>query len=79
MISKMKLFYTFLILSVLSCAQRGFNYNVGKTHNADMANRTKIVKKQDEKMKEKMNKARRRGARVVESHRQKRHSKRKYI
>lgn len=78
MISKMKLFYTFLILSILSCA-RGLNYNVGRTHNADMANRTKIVKKQDSIMKGQMNKSRKRASRVVQPHRHARHSKRKFI
>lgn len=78
MINKMKLFYTFLILSILSCA-RGLNYNVGRTHNADMANRTKIVKKQDSIMKGQMNKSRKRASRVVQPHRHARHSKRKFI
>jgi len=47
-----------LILLLYSCASVGPNYNQGGSHNDDMAMRSKIVFKEDLRVKKQMNKAR---------------------
>jgi hypothetical protein len=44
----------FLILLLYSCASVGPNYNQGGSHNDDMAMRSKIVFKEDLRVKNKM-------------------------
>ncbi len=51
--------YFILLLLLTSCAT-GLNYNVGRTHNADLQNRHNIVIKQDKIMKKSMARARKR-------------------
>lgn len=48
----------FLILLLYSCASVGPNYNQGGSHNDDMAMRSKIVFKEDLRVKNKMVNAR---------------------
>ena len=48
----------FLILLLYSCASVGPNYNQGGSHNDDMAMRSKIVFKEDLRVKNKMVSAR---------------------
>lgn len=79
MINKMKAFYTFLILSILSCGNKGLNYNQGQSHNDQLRNRKRIVHQQDAAMKAGMHKARQKASRGHTFHKHKRHSKNKFI
>jgi hypothetical protein len=70
------------VLLLCSCAPRitGPNYNQGKTHNADISNRERIVKAEDARMKKAMKKHRasaRRG--LVKIKKVKKKSGRRYI
>lgn len=54
--------FIFLLLLICSCSSVGPNYNVGKTHNEDKANRKQVVLKEDKNMKKKMSKERKRAS-----------------
>jgi hypothetical protein len=63
-----------VMIVVLSSCAPGLNYNQGRTHNEDLANRERIVRKQDEIMKKSMQKTRRKATPM--KHRQGTRSKR---
>jgi len=71
-----------LILLMVSCTMhriKGPNYNQGRTHNADQANRIRIVNAEDRRMKKTIQKSRDKAARYKETKRKKDKKQYKYI
>jgi len=52
------MYYLILLLTLISCSSVGPNYNQGKTHNDNLNNRSRIVNKEDERMRKVMERTR---------------------
>jgi hypothetical protein len=78
MINKILMLFVLLIVSCTTHRIKGPNYNQGRTHNADLGNRNRIVYAEDSRMKRAMQKSR---ARAVKSKKKNKQNKKhnKYI
>lgn len=76
MINKILMLLVLLIVSCTTYRIKGPNYNQGRTHNADNANRSRVVNAEDLRMKQAMQRSRDRASRSkTKQKRVKKHNK----
>jgi|LauGreDrversion4_2_1035121.scaffolds.fasta_scaffold764398_2 hypothetical protein len=76
MINKILMLLVLLIVSCTTYRIKGPNYNQGRTHNADNANRSRIVNSEDLRMKQAMQRERDRASKnKIKRKRVKKHNK----